>query len=452
MTTLAASAPFPLTKGGRANGGGVYIVLLAAILLGQLGRLPVITSELKTAPVLALDLGVALVWLLLLLHLARRPSALRFERTSLLVAVFATWGLLGVVLSAWRYALSFQQVAFSMLYMARWLFYFGIFLWVTTVPAPEAAPRIASRLATAILVFAAFGIFQSVFLPDFAFVVYPEAVPYRTWDIQGHRLVSTFLDPNFAGNFIGIGLLLSLPAALRRRGSLSLRFLALLLALFLTASRGSIGGVLIGGFIVLAAIGLRSALRFLPKLLVVLVGMLLLSFVVSLATGAPTVVDAAREFLSDYKKLSVTDPSALGRLLQWEKDLELFLAHPVTGIGFDTLGFVQQNFGLYTVDNASFGLDGGLLFIAALTGSVGVLMYMAILALVVLRGLRLARDVYAPRWARDVGAVAAGVTVMWVLQGFFVNTLLYPFLMVTVWLLWGMVTIAWRQRRQWRPA
>jgi hypothetical protein len=209
--------------------------------------------------------------------------------------------------------------------------------------------------------------------------------------------------------------------------------------------------VLLGGCIVLAAIGVGGTVRFVPKLLAAVFAMLLISSAVSWALGAPTLVAAATAFLSSYNKLTVMEPSALGRLWNWAKDLELFAAHPVTGIGFNTLGFIEQRFGIYAMESSSFGLDGGLLFIAALTGVVGVLLYTSLLALVVLRGVRLARDAYAPRWARDVGAVAAGVTVMWVLQGLFVNSLLYPFLMVTIWLIWGAVTVAWRQRRAWRP-
>ena len=436
-----------------ANGGSAYVVLLTTLCLGQLGRIPIIASELKVAPVLALDVGVGLLWLLLMLYAVRRPNAIRLEKTSLLVTLFATWGLIGIVLSALRYGLSIQQIVFSSLYMARWLFYFGVYLWVTTLPGYDAAPQIVSRLTKAIYIFAVFGIIQSAFLPDFAFMVYPDAVPYHTWDIQGHRLVSTFLDPNFAGNLIGVAVLLLLPAIVRHQESISIRFLALLAALFLTASRGSVGGVLVGGFIVLWAVGFRAGLRLLPKLVAAMLVMLCISAVASWATGSPSIVSAASAYLHDYNKLTVTDPSALDRLWSWAKDIQLIAMHPITGIGFDTLGFLQNRlFGVYRADNASFGLDGGLLFIAALTGIVGVLLYLWIVMLSIVRGIRLARDTHAPAWARDVGAATAGATLMWLAQGFFVNTLLYPFLMVTFWLLWGMVTVAWRERKAWQPA
>lgn len=435
-----------------ANGGGAYVVLLATLCIGQLGRIPLISSELKNAPILALDVGVGLLWLLLMLYVVRHPNAIRFEKTSLFVTLFASWSLLGIVLTASRYGLSVSQIAFSSMYTARWLFYFGVYLWLTTVPGDDAAPQIVSRLTTAILAFAVFGIFQSAFLPDFAFMVYPEAVPYHTWDIQGHRLVSTFLDPNFAGNLIGVALLLMLPAIVRRGGSLSIRFLLLLVALFLTASRGSVGGVLIGGIIVLWTVGFRAGLRLLPKLAAVGLAVLFVSVVASWAAGTPSILNAAIAYLHDYNKLTITDPSALDRLWSWAKDIELVVMHPITGIGFDTLGFVQDRvLGVYRSDNASFGLDGGLLFIAALTGIVGVILYMWIMGLAVVRGIRLARDKHAPTWARDVGAATVGATLMWVAQGFFVNSLLYPFLMVTFWLLWGLVTMAWRERRSWQP-
>lgn len=437
----------------RSQRHAAYLVLLGTLCLGQLGRIPLIASELKTAPLLTLDLGVGLLWLLLAAYVTRHPEAIRIDRMTFLVMLFAIWGVIGIILTAARYDLSVGQMGFSALYMARWLFYFAVYLWVTTVPTGETAPDICAQLVSAILVFSAFGVFQSAFLPNFAFLVNPDAVPYHTWDIQGHRLVSTFLDPNYAGNLIGVGLLLLLPAILRRRTGMRLSFILLVTALFLTASRGSVGGAALGSAIVVSAVGLRKGVHLLPKFAALLVAVVLLSTIASWATGAPTLWSSAAAFLHDYHKLGITDASALNRLLSWQIDLRLAAMHPITGIGFNTLGFLSDALGnIHAAGNASFGLDGGLLFIAALTGVVGVLLYLAIVGLAIVRGIRIARNPHAPDWARDVGAATAGATVMWIAQGFFVNSLLYPFLMVTYWILWGLVTLAWRQRHTWQAS
>lgn len=417
----------------------LFYLLLGAIVLGQLARVPILAGDVKSAPLLMIDLVVAAVWVLLLMNATRRPGDVRVDAIVMLILVFVLWSLLSTLVNVLRYGLSAGETVFSLAYLARWCFYTGIYLWCLSAWAPRDPRRVLEGLKRAILAFAAFGVVQALLLPDFAFLVYPEAAPYIDWDIQGNRLVSTFLDPNFAGDLVGIGLLLLLPGVLRNGGVPTPAFLVLGVALLLTASRGAAGATVVGGVVVVWALGFRRHRAPLLRLAGWGVGIVALSLLLQALAGPSGPVGALTEFLRRYQKLTLLDPSALQRLLSWAAGLEIVRTHPFTGIGFNTLGFVQARFGLRLPESAAFGLDGGLLFVAALTGLVGVAVYGSIPALAARRGWRVARAP-GPDWRQELGASAAGATALWLVHGFFVNSVFYPFLMVVMWLLWGQVS------------
>lgn len=417
------------------------LALMLALLAGQLARFEILSSVVKSGPVLLLDVALLALWLASAFHVSQRPVALRMDSLMVLVVLFALWGLAGNLRTAIQAHLSPSQLLFASAYLVRWVFYAGAYFWaiVTLRDYSEIRGLVAALHAT-IIAFACFGIVQAALLPDFAFTVYPDAVPYHTWDIQGHRLVSTFLDPNFAGDFLAMGILLSLPAILRRRGRPTLAFLLLTVALFLTASRGAALAAIAGSCVTLGAMRVRLLSRRTMRWGAIAVTLVAGALALAITIGSASFAAAPLAFLRQYNKLSPTDPSAWARLLAWAKDIEIFASAPLLGIGFNTLGFIQSRFGLAQLGNAAFGLDGGILFIAALTGLGGSSLYLALLFSATRRAWRLARNARAPAWMRDLGASAAGITVLVVVHGFFVNSLFYPFLIVPVWLLWGAVS------------
>ena len=209
------------------------------------------------------------------------------------------------------------------------------------------------------------GILQSIFLPGFAQIVFPDAALYTQWDPQGRRLVSTFLDPNLAGGLIMVVLLLICarlvsgePVPLWKPG-------LLVTALVITMSRSSILAFLVG----LAVIGLlvrRVTWRALAgSILAIAVGLM----------AAPWLLRMADSF----GKLSLSDGSLLTRFVNWGRALRVLADHPIVGVGFNTYGFVQLRYGFGDMVMSSFGLDGGLLFIAVMTGFVGVTLYSILL-------------------------------------------------------------------------
>jgi hypothetical protein len=116
------------------------------------------------------------------------------------------------------------------------------------------------------------------------------------------------------------------------------------------------------------------------------------------------------------------------------------------GVGFNLYGFVQTWYGFDRLGSATFSLDGGLLFIGVMTGVVGLAVYSAMLWLVLRRAWRGWRTPALSPEARGLAPRIAAATVALVVHSLFVNTLLLPFLMEPLWILWGLAAVLVRER------
>lgn len=411
--------------GGRLRVATVVSGALWVLLAGNLVRLPGLTSGAREAPLSVNDLAVLGVLLAGLLACFGARS-LAVDAVARRALAFAAVGGASAVWAVPRFGLSGTELAFSLAYLLRWLVYFALYLVVVNGVRRADVPGVVGTLERVIVLFAAFGIVQSLFLPGFAQLVHPESALYVDWDPQGHRLVSTWLDPNFAGAFLMMGVLLTLARVSCGASGLAGRLALLTLALLLTASRSSMLAAAVGALAVALIVGVSRR--------VVRIGAALLLL-------ALPAVPALLTFARSYNKLAI-DASALTRLVSWLRALTIFGDHPVVGIGFNTYGFVQRAYGGEAGRGAfAFSLDGGLLFIAVMTGVVGLAIYVAMVARVV----RHARGVWRSAWAAPderalaIGAVA--VTAGLAVHSIFVNSLLLPFLMEPLWILWGLVFV-----------
>ena len=407
--------------GSRFRAVHVLHIALALLIVANLGRLPVASSGAKDAPVLFNDL---LVFALLcaggLVSLRRRRFVI--DDVAMAALSFSAIGFLSALLAVPKFDLNGFQLVFSLAYLARWMTYFGIYLIAINILRPDDTIPVWRTLERMILVFSAFGIVQSLFLPGFAQIVYPESEAYVDWDIQGHRLVSTFLDPNFAGALIVIALLVLL-ARLAFGVEVPLwKFLILFAALALTVSRSSIIAFAVGALVIASVRGLTRRVSRMAATMVLLV----LPFV-------PVLVDYAASF----NKFSV-DASAMARVVSWLRAWEIFADNFVLGVGFNTYGFVREAYGYTENGMASFTLDGGLLFIAVMTGILGVLLYMAMVARVVSRCRSVWRNVDASAEERGLCLGTVAVTTALVVHSIFLNSLLLPYLMEPLWVLWSL--------------
>jgi putative inorganic carbon (hco3(-)) transporter len=425
--TSAAEAPRVSGSAGRLQ--LPFSTLLASTILllvvASLGRIPLLSTGGKEAPILANDIFIAIALSGAAVVVLRRRSAW-MDRTMVLAALFAAWALLSTLTAIPRFELSAYEFAFSVAYLVRWVFYFALYAAVVNLITRADLPRIWSALEAMILVFAGFGIVQAVLLPDFAQLVYPESTPYLDWDIQGHRLVSTFLDPNFAGVLIAIGLLVLLSRMAFGASVSWWKPLLLLVALTLTLSRGAILSFAVGLLVVMMVRGnSRRLIRFGGAAVLAVLPLLPLLFGLAVL----------------YNKLSFGDASALTRVFGWLLGLEMLADHPILGVGFNTFGFALTHYGGEILGSASFGIDGGLLFIAVMTGLVGALIYSLILLSVFDRCRAVWKDRLATPEERGIALGAGASVVVMVVNSLFVNSIIYPFLLQVVWILWALPAV-----------
>lgn len=397
------------------------IGFLCSVILGQIARIPLIATETKTAPVLLSDVlaGSLALWLLASVLVVGR---VRVDWTAKLLAGFVAVNTLALSVAAVRYDLTAAEVAFSSLYLIRWTIYAALYVLALNALKTTAAPGLVRVAVAVCTVFAGFGILQSLFLPNFAFIVYPDAIPYVDWDVQGHRLVSTFLDPNFAGIFILFGLLFYHVRA-TTRGHLSILPLALYwTALLLTLSRSSIGAAFVGlGVITLRTGNVRKI--FLP-----------LAFFAVIAWLA---ADRILEFADTYQKLTLADPSALRRLTAWLLAWQIFSDNVLIGIGYNTFGFVRSAYAAGGSGNSAFGSDGGVLYVAAVSGIVGVALLGGALWRLWGLALRTYRTAPLPATVRELGLTLHAWIPALIVHSAASNSIFYPYIIGPLFLLGG---------------
>jgi hypothetical protein len=405
-------------------------IAVACMLIGNLGRIPLFSAGSKDAPLLFNEIALAGV-LLLGAVACLQARALRLDRVALVALGFAGVGALSALLGAAKFNLSGAELAFGLAYLARWVAYFGVYVVLVNAATARDVPALWSTYERMTLAFAAFGVVQSLFIPGFAQLVFPSDTSSVQWDRQGHRLVSTMLDPNFAGAFVLLPFLVLLARVSFGDAVPRWKLALLLAALLMTVSRSSVLALLAGVAVVVAVRGVdRRLARALAGGALVLVPFL------------PTLV----RFAASFDKLRL-DESAMLRLVSWIRALTVFADNVWLGVGFNTYGFVQRAYGFEAATTESgFALDGGLLFVGVMTGVVGVALYAWMIGAVVRRCRALWRDVSLPADARGLALGTAAGTVAILVHSVFVNSLLLPLIAEALWLLWGLVyvTAAWR--------
>lgn len=416
---LRAPAELPAVRSGVS----VLRLLQAALLLlvvQNLGHIaPALSGGVRSAPLQLNDLaviglvGVGALWMVY-------HRTVRLDGPALCALAFAAVGGSTALLAVSRFGLSPQELVFSLGFLVRWLVYFGVYVVARTAMCRHDVRPVWKALETAVLVFAAFGVVQSLFLPGFAQMVDPTP---GAWDPQGRRLVSTMLDPNLAGAFLMPVLLVYLGQVAVRGRVPFWKITLLAAAVLLTVSRSTLAAVFVGGLVILPIVGLsRPLLR-----RGVVLGVLALPFVPALLVMA-----------AGFNKLSTSDPNLYGRVETWLRALRVIHDFPVTGIGFNTYGYAQRAYGYEPGNRFSFSLDGGLLFVLVMTGVVGLALFLWMLVLIVRRCRASWREPDRPAGERGLAIGIAATTVAILVHSLFVNSLFTNFILEELWVLWAL--------------
>ncbi|HEU4997293.1 MAG TPA: O-antigen ligase family protein [Gemmatimonadaceae bacterium] len=412
-------------------------VLRAALLvftLTNLGRIPILDLGDREAPILVNDLAVGALVVVGAIAMARARSA-KLSDVALTATAFCAIGALSAVAAIPRFGLNAFEVAAGLAYLARWILYFMVYVTIVNCIREGDVDRVWRTLEVALLLFAAFGVVQSAFLPDLGVTLSPEDRPLDAYDPQGQRLVSTVLEPNIAAGMLLTVLLVQIAQLAYGVRMPMWKPGFLLVALILTISRSGALAFVVGVGVILVVRGLRKrALKF--GALGALMGV----------AAAPLVWG----FVQKNARLGVTDASALSRVVSWQRAISTFWENRWFGVGFNTYGFVQEHRGFERVGGSSYSVEGGLLFVAVMTGIVGLCVYSGMLWAAVRRCRAIWRDHMATPAERGLALGAAAATIAICVHSVFVNSLLTPWVMEPLWVLWGLtfiVATALRSRR-----
>lgn len=393
-----------------------------ALALGNFGRIPFVELGGRTGAVSVLDFVLLPLWLLLALKLPGGLRRWRFDAVSKGLLLFLAVAAVSTLLAAPQWGLGLGAWAGSAAFLLRWAMYAGYFLLLVTDPDAEREGEVAWRRFDTVLVFiACFGLLQVAFIPNIGPKMF--AITGIPADPQGRRLVSTLFDPQITGGLLAFGLLFMVARAAEglpvRRGPM----LLLTVALVLTLSRSAILGFVAGVGVIVVVRGLSAGLR-----------RLALGGLALLLPLLPLLVPYATEF----NKLRV-DASAVQRLVPWLRSLQLLVDNPVWGVGFNFTAHAQRAYGWTQVGGSDVSMDGGLLFVAVMTGGVGLAAFVGMLVAFWRIARRTWRSVSVPPPQRAFALGAVAATVGLVIQSFFTNTLLSTWLMLPMWMAWGRV-------------
>ena len=398
--------------------------------LGNVGRIPSAALGGRTTPLVAADLVVVAVWVFLLLAITSGRGRIVVDDVMSATAAFLAAATVSTGLAFARYGLGIAEGAGVAAFLIRWIAYFGWYPFVVWCLTPDESRDAWRYIERALLVFAIAGIVQSAFFPGFAQMIH-DGGDLPTWDVQGRRLVSSVLDPNFAGAFIAIALLFRLARVAEGIRESGVTLVTLGAALLLTVSRSSILALVVGLVMLAGVRGLRLRL-----FRVLVVGTILVLPFLSLLLS----------FAGSFNKLRY-DASAAQRLVPWVRAGRLVQEHPLFGVGFNAIRQAQESHGWRAIGGADVSFDGGLIFVAAMTGMVGLFLYVRMLLRVARGARRVWRDSSLPAVDRAHATATVAATVAVIVHSLFVNSLLLPFVMQILWIMWGRLAHVRAMRR-----
>lgn len=369
----------------------IRVLILSLFLVfpfGQLTRLPI------PHPSIRIYLHDIIISLILISWLFTKPKKL--PPLTKPITLFVSAGLLSLIFALPKFTL--QELAISSLYLIRWLTYSSLYFVLSDKTLKLKLP-LKKLLLFSGLALAIFGLAQYIFLPDTRFL------KLLNWDDHLYRLIATLLDPAFTALIILLGLILLLTQFPKTRFKPLFTFL-LLISLLLTYSRSTY-------LALLASLFTYSLIKKNFKPILIGLGLLLISL--------PLLPRPYGEGVKLERLYSISN-----RLDNYQQGITIFKQSPLFGIGFNTLRYHQRNLGLlgqdWQVSHAAAGLDSSLLFVLATTGLIGLTTYLYFLKHI---------------WSiSDTVKISLSAILV---HSLFNNSLFYPWVMIWLWVLLGMV-------------
>ena len=414
---------------------GLILVILSVI-CGQLVRIPVPGEEygvilLSDVMVIFLIFFWAISHLSELLRQDKNKFLLPASPINWLILIFFVIALISLLTASGH--LFFNELLTSSFYLVRLVSYVSLYFVILDLGRErEEINYYLSWLIGLGVIVAILGFIQLIFFPDFTFMW----IKYG-WDPHYMRLLATFFDPNYVGGFLTIILSLTISMYFfirspRKKIILIALGAILFLALILTYSRSSLLAFLIA-FLIIGIFKSRKLLL-LGAILVILIPLIF-----------PRIKDRLEESFSGI------DKSVQGRLESWQNTWRVIEDHPIIGVGYNTYAYTMAEYGLArgvipetgVTPQALGGSDSSLLTIWVTTGTIGLVIYLAIYLTILGQSFKsFLNKRFSPSLRGfSLGLFAAIIAIL--IHSQFVNSLLYPFIMVLIWILFGLF-VAWR--------
>lgn len=365
-------------------------ILALAIAAGQLIRIPFGTGAILLLDVVSL--GFILVgFYKLRLKFYNPPDFLKPGFLFILISLIS--------LMATPINLTEEEFMISFAYIVRFCIYILLGYIFFSQPFKNLREKIVPALLFSGIIFSIIGLAQFLIFPNLQFLT------ISGWDPHYFRTVSTFLDPNFAGAFFVLTLILLINQ--KTKTYLILVFFVITyLALLTTFSRSSYLMFLVSGFTL--SILKKSRKIFLSTIILFII--LLLGFkMYSQLVAQPRGIDR--------------EQSASFRVNTWEQGLTIFQKSPFFGIGFNAYRYAIREYNLgdeqFLRSHGSSSNDSSLLFVTATTGIVGLSIYLLFLA-----------SVFKYSYP-DNPVLIAGLSGL-LIHSIFANSLFYPFILIWI--------------------
>lgn len=363
----------------------ITFILIASILAGQLIKLPVANNS---GPTL-LDFSAIC---LLLYGLVKLKFKLKKPPAYILAAgIFVSIASLSLLitplhLNKFEYLISFSYILrFASIILLGWIIYSeGLKLSLEKILT-------FSGVGLAIL-----GLTQFILFPNLTLL------ENQGWDPHFFRTVSTFLDPNFAGAYFVLTLIL----LINQKQPSIVYFIIVYIALLTTFSRSSYLMFLISG---LTFSFLKKSRKIFISTIILFIILLMGFKTYSQLVAQPRGIDR--------------EQSASHRFNTWEQGLTILQKSPFFGVGFNTYRYGIREYGLgneqFIQSRGSSSNDSSLLFVAATTGIVGLIIYLPFLA-----------TLFKYAYPNNPSLIAAMSGLL--VHSFFANSLFYPFILVWI--------------------
>ncbi|HVZ67721.1 MAG TPA: O-antigen ligase family protein [Patescibacteria group bacterium] len=354
----------------------------------------------------------------LYLYILKKPDV-KDRKNIKIIGVFILWGFISLVINS--SILNGQEFIISLSYLIRFASYVSLII-APIFLATKFIKSVNIKLLIGGSVFTLLGYIQYFYYPNL------RNLYYLGWDDHLWRLFSTFLDPNFAGAFIVLFLLLisqniivikKISKQKLKAGLFGLLWIAALVAILLTHSRSAF---------IMIVVGLATLLTIHRLYKLMFVSIVIILFLFGIFSNTKI------EGLNPFRIAS-----SEARIETAGQAFDIFLKSPIIGVGFNSYRYAQVRYGTRSEigsskSNADAGTDNSFLFVLATTGIFGFLIYVYFwvnLIKTTYGEIQKGKNFYAP-------IVLASIVSLFI-DAFFINSLFYAPIMAWVFITIGLM-------------